>query len=155
MWVTLLRIAFLLLYLVVVAQAIFYLFAASKAFSRISMNAYAEIRNSIDQVIVGRLTFVYPATLLVGLLVVLSQVKAPGSPGFITAAIALGCVAADVALAAKFNMPINAQFRAYSAGMPGADWELLRKTWLQYIEYRAVLQVVGFLALLVGMQPVK
>ena len=77
MFVTLSRIVFLLLYLVVVAQGIFYLFYASKAFSGISMDAYAEIRNATDRVIEGRLIFVYPATLLMGLLVVLSHLKAP------------------------------------------------------------------------------
>lgn len=155
MFVSISRITFLLLYLIVVAQGIFYLFAASKAFAGISIDAYAEIRNSIDQVIEGRLRFVYPATLLTGLLVVLVLIKAPGSITFITTAVAFVCVVVDVALAVKFNIPINAQFHAYTPGMQGVDWESLRKTWLQCIEYRAVLQVVGFLALLIGIQSGK
>ena len=148
---SILRIAFLLLYLIVVSQGIFYLFAASKAFSGITIDAYAAIRNSIDQVIEWRLKFVYPATLLIGLIVVLSLGKAPGSLLFITTAIAFICVVVDLALAVKFNMPINAQFHTYTSGMEGVDWESLRKTWLQFIEYRALVQVVGFIALLVGM----
>ena len=142
---------FLLLYLVVVSQGIFYLFAASKAFSGVSIHAYAEVRNSIDQVIEWPLKFVYPATLLLGLVVVLFSMKAPGSLVFITTVIAFVCVVVDVALAVKFNMPINEQFHAYNLGMQGIDWESLRQRWLQFIEYRAVVQVVGFMALLVGM----
>ncbi|AHM58737.1 hypothetical protein D770_02325 [Flammeovirgaceae bacterium 311] len=146
------RITFLLLYLIVVSQGIFYLFAAGKALSGVSIDAYAEIRNSTDQVIEWRLKFIYPATLLVGLIaVVLSSMKAPGSLTFITTAIAFVCLVVDLALAVKFNMPINAQFHTYQAGMQGIDWESLRSTWLQFLEYRGVVQVVGFLALLVGM----
>jgi uncharacterized membrane protein len=152
MFISVARIAFLLLYLIVVSQGIFYLFAASKAFSGVSIDAYAEIRNSTDQVIEWRLKFVYPATLLIGLItVVLSFMKAPFSLPFITTAIAFLCVIVDLSLAVKFNMPINAQFHTYQAGMEGVDWESLRNTWLQFLEYRGVVQVVGFLALLVGM----
>jgi hypothetical protein len=57
--------------------------------------------------------------LLMGFLVVLSLVKAPASLSFVTAAIAFGGVVVDVVLAVKFNMPINAQFRAYPVTMPG------------------------------------
>lgn len=146
------RIVFLLLYLIVVSQGIFYLFAAGKALSCISMDAYAEIRNSTDKVIEWRLKFVYPATLLIGLIaVVLCFMKAPYSLSFITTAIAFGCVIVDLALAVKFNMPINAQFHAYQAGIQGVDWMSLRNTWLQFLEYRGMVQVVGFLTLLVGM----
>lgn len=148
---SILKIVFLLLYLIVVSQGIFYLFAASKAFSGISIDAYAQIRNSIDQVIEWRLKFVYPATLLVGLIVTLSLIKTPGSLIFITTAIAFVCVVVDLALAVKFNMPINAQFHTYTSSMQDVDWESLRKTWLEFLEYRAVVQVVGFLALLMGM----
>jgi hypothetical protein len=135
----------------VVSQGIFYLFAAGKALSGIPMDAYAAIRNSTDQVIEWRLKLVYPATLLIGLMAVLSLAKAPGSLPFITTAIAFVCVVADVAMAVKFNMPINAQFRGYTPGLPGVDWESLRRTWLQFLEYRGMVQVAGFLALLAGM----
>lgn len=150
MFVSISRILFLLLYLIVVSQGIFYLFAAGKAFSGISIDAYAEIRNSIDQVIEWRLKIVYPATLIIGLLVVLSSIKTPGSLVFITTAIAFVCVVVDVALAAKFNMPINEQFYSYSPAVQGVAWESLRQTWLQFLKYRAVTQVIGFLALLIG-----
>ena len=151
MLVVIARVAFLLFFLIVVSQGIFYLFAASKAFSGISIDAYAEIRNSIDQVIESRLKFVYPATLLIGLIAVLCLVKAPGSLAFITTAIAFACIIVDIILAVKFNMPINEQFHTYASSMQGTDWESLRKTWLQFLEYRAMVQVVGFLALLVGL----
>jgi hypothetical protein len=89
------------------------------------------------------------------LIVVLSLVKAPGSAAFLTTAVAFGCVVVDVLLAVKFNMPINGQFHQYASGGQGVDWESLRKTWLQCIEYRGAVQVVGFLALLAGIQSMK
>lgn len=150
MFVILVRTVFLLFFLVIVSQGIFYLLAASKAFSDISIDAYAEIRNSIDRVIEWPLKVVYPATLLVGLISVFSMVKVPASLPFITTTIAFLCVVVDIALAVKFNMPINEQFHSYTTGSLGTDWESLRDTWLQFIGYRAVVQVVGFLALLVG-----
>lgn len=152
MYIIVARIAFLLLYLIVVSQGIFYLFALGKALSGVSMDAYAEIRNSTDQVIEWRLKFVYPATVLIGLItVVLCFMKAPYSLLSISTAIAFVCVLLDLMMAIKFNMPINAQFQAYQAGIQGVDWTSLRNTWLQFLEYRGVVQVVGFLALLVGM----
>lgn len=145
-----LRIVFLLLYLVVVSQGIFYLLAASKAFSGISIDAYAEVRNSIDQAIEGPLKVLYPATLLIGLITTFALAKSPGSLAFITAAIAFACIVVDLSMAVKVNIPINEQFHTYSAGIEGVNWESLRQTWLRFLEYRGVVQVVGFLALLVG-----
>lgn len=145
------RIVFLLLFLVVVSQGIFYLFCLSKTLSGIPIDTYAEIRNSIDQVIEPRLKLVYPATFLVGLAATIFLIKSPGSPAFITTAIAFLCVSIDLLLAIRFNIPINTQFHQYATNVQDLDWESLRSTWLKYLEYRGVVQVIGFLSLLAGL----
>ena len=47
----LLRIVFLLFFLIIVSQGIFYLLALNKALSGISIDAYAEVRNATDKAI--------------------------------------------------------------------------------------------------------
>lgn len=150
MFTSVLRILFLLFFLIIVSQGVFYLFAMGKALSEISIPAYAEIRNSTDRVIEWRLKFVYPITLFIGIITTLFLLKTPGSPAFITTAIAIFCLLADLILAIKINMPINAKFHLYETGLKEVDWENLRRTWLQFLSYRGILQIVGFLSLLFG-----
>ena len=150
MFTVILRTVFLLFFLVIVSQGIFYLFSLSKALSGITINSYAEIRNSTDQVIEWRLKFVYPAALVIGIVATLFLLKTPQSLIFITTAIALLCLLVDLVIAIKFNMPINDQFHNYTAGVQEINWELLRRRWLYFLEIRGVVQVFGFLSLLVG-----
>lgn len=145
-----LRILFLLLFLIIVSQGTFYLFALGKALSDISIDAYAEVRNATDQVIEWRLKFVYPAALLCGLITALALIKTPGSFVFITTAIALFCLIVDLVLAVKFNMPINTEFHSYSTDAHGIAWESLRQKWLAFMGYRGMVQVIGFLSLLLS-----
>lgn len=151
MFTSVVRLLFLIFFLIIVSQGIFYLFALSKAFSEISITAYAEIRNSTDRVIEWRLKFVYPMAVLLGLITTLSLIKSPGSLAFITAAIACACLLIDLILAIKFNMPINALFNEFDTGFRDLDWESLRRTWLKFMCFRGVIQVLGFLSLLVGL----
>lgn len=151
MFTSVVRLLFLIFLLIIVSQGIFYLFALSKAFSEISITAYAEIRNSTDRVIESRLKFVYPMAVLLGLITTLSLIKSPGSLAFITAAIACACLLIDLILAIKFNMPINALFNEFDTGSRDLDWESLRRTWLKFMCFRGVIQVLGFLSLLVGL----
>lgn len=146
----LLRIFFLLFFLIIVSQGIFYLFALNKALSGISIDAYAEVRNATDQVIEWRLKFVYPAALLIGFVTTLSLIKNSGTFVLVTTAIALLCVIVDLVLAVKFNLPINSQFHNYPASLQEVDWLALRKTWLQVLEFRGLVQILGFLSLLLS-----
>ena len=148
--VTSLRMIFLLLYLVIVSQGIFYLFAVSKAYSNISMPTYAEQRNAIDLVITPRLKVVYLTSLLIGIAIIILTYKNPRCWAFISTNIAFVCLIIEISLAVKYNMPINVKFNAYAVSNHTQDWKALRHTWLQMIEYRGVLQVIGFLGLLFG-----
>lgn len=145
-----LRAAFLLFFLTIVSQGIFYLFALNKALASISIDAYAEIRNATDQVIEWRLKLVYPAALLIGVVTTLLQLKNSGIFVLVTTAIALLCVIVDLVLAVKFNVPINLQFHKYSATLQEVDWVAMRQTWLQTMEYRGLVQVLGFISLLLS-----
>lgn len=146
-----LRGIFLIFFLIIVSQGIFYLLALNKALSGISIDAYAEVRNATDQAIEWRLKFLYPAALLIGFVTTLSLIKTPDSLVFITTAIALACLAVDLFLAINFNVPINEQFQSYSADIQGiVDWQSMRRRWLQFLEYRGLVQVVGFLSLLLS-----
>lgn len=146
----LLRIIFLLLFLIIVSQGIFYLFALNKALSGISIDAYAEVRNATDQVIEWRLKLVYPAALVIGFVTTLSLIKNSGTLVLVTTAISLLCVIVDLVLAVKFNVPINSQFHDYPAAAQEVDWVAMRRTWLQILEIRGLVQVFGFLSLLLS-----
>lgn len=147
---TILRVLFILIYLVIVSQGLFYLLALSKAASALSMAAFAELRVAVDSVIDGRLKVLYNLALIIGIVILFMSWKSSSPLLILTSTLALVCIIADVFLALKFNEPINSQFYNYTSENTTVDWEALRAKWLQFLEYRAYIMVTGFLSLLAG-----
>lgn len=150
MIVYLLRIILILLYLIIVSQGLFYLFALSKAFAEISIDAFAENRKAIDLVIGDRLRFTYIASLIVCISILIMNIKNPGSLLFITTLISFICLLSDLILIVKFNLPINQAFHTYASHNHSLDWNALRHEWLKVINYRGLIQIIGFISLLAG-----
>ncbi|MEI9955433.1 MAG: hypothetical protein WDM90_03780 [Ferruginibacter sp.] len=94
--------------------------------------------------------YVIYAALLANLLLVITTIKNPGSIVFITAAIALVCLIADILLTLKGNLPINDIINQWSADNYPANWQAFRTKWFTIFQYRQVATIIGFVSLLIG-----
>ncbi|MGB5007183.1 MAG: hypothetical protein WBO39_09595, partial [Ferruginibacter sp.] len=83
-------------------------------------------------------------------LMLISNMKVPGSLLFITAAIAFVALAADTVLALKGNVPINAMINSWPADQYPANWADYRTRWMDIFQYRQFANITGFISLLAG-----
>ena len=60
------------------------------------------------------------------------------------------CFVAGMAVTVGFNMPINNQVVAWSAGAPPADWWQLRDRWWSWHIVRTLLSIAAFISLLLS-----
>jgi len=68
----------------------------------------------------------------------------------ITTAVALLCLAVDIALMTRENVPINGLIDRWSPTDYPEDWEAYRSRWFAIFGYRQVALLVGFISLLFG-----
>ncbi|WP_192821107.1 hypothetical protein [Rufibacter sp. LB8] len=146
----LLRVALLLLFIVLSAQGIFYLFAVKEAFTIISIEAFIEQRKAVDLIIGSRLKVIYFLALLLVLVVLALASKNYGSLVFITTAISCVCLLTDMGFALKISVPLNQLMATFNPDNQQVDWESLRVEWLFYIAVRGWIMIVGLLTLLAG-----
>jgi len=150
MFFTSLRTLYLLFYLVVASQGLFYFVGVHKALASISLDAFAEQRKAVDLAVAGPLKFIYIGGLLIGSFALLLFRKHYCTLEYITLAIAFLFMSADVIVASKGNIPINQAFHYYPSSNDLTTWNELREQWLRFILIRGGLSVTGLLTLLAG-----
>jgi len=137
----------LVLLTVAVSQPLFYWLALGRATARLSASAYVELRQQINAAIATRFTRLYIASLLSLLALLASAIVA--SAWFVAAgaAVASAALVADVVLAAKLNVPINARMDTWSVAAVPPDWQIHRDAWQRALNLRRVVLLTGFVAL--------
>lgn len=143
-----LRLLYLLVYLLIASQGMFYLLGIHKALSHISIGAFAEQRKAIDLVIATPLKVLYLGGLSIGLLTLLLYWKKYNTLAYATLVVAFALMVVDILLAFTQNLPINQQFHSYSAQDMDTDWAQLRAQWLYFICLRGGLAILGLAFLL-------
>jgi hypothetical protein len=140
----------LLAYSIIVSQSFMYILALKHVQLSLEANPYIELRKLIDTSMRDNFKYVIYVVLLANLLLVISTVKNPGSLLFITAAIAFTALIADTLLTVKGNLPINDIINTWSADNYPANWATYRTKWLNIFQYRQVINIIGFVSLLIG-----
>jgi hypothetical protein len=140
----------LLAYSIIVSQSFMYILALKDVQLSLEANPYIELRKLIDTSMRGNFKYVIYVALLANLLLVISTAKNPGSLLFITAAIAFAALIADTLLTVKGNLPINDIINTWSADNYPANWATYRTRWLNIFQYRQVINIIGFVSLLIG-----
>lgn len=144
-----LRTFYLLLYLFIASQGMFYLIGINRALQNISISAFVEQRKSIDAVIGDPLRFLYFSSIGIAVIILLYTFRNPGSIIFLSVALSLSCILADMSLAIKKSIPLNEIINNYPANNYN-DMQTLRKKWLSYISLRGAISIIGLLVLLSG-----
>ncbi|WP_276373251.1 hypothetical protein [Chryseolinea sp. H1M3-3] len=145
------RLLHLLSYVLVTSQVLFYLFILGDSLKVVSLDTFFELRKVIDSLMIGRFKAMYYSCLALSLVVVALAAKNPATAFFISVAMALVCLAVDLAIATKGSMPLNALMHTYSPGDKSVNWDEIRVQWLDYMKYRGVFICAGMLSLLVGL----
>lgn len=140
----------ILAYSVIVAQSFMYIVALKNVQQGMQAESYIELRKLLDINFRANYKYAVYAALLTSLLLVLVNIKSPGSLLFITSAIAFTALIADVLLMMKGNMPINKLINTWTPVHYPDNWADYRAKWLQIFFYREVATITGFISLAIG-----
>ncbi len=140
----------ILAYSVIVAQSYMYIIALKNVQHSMQAASYIELRKLLDINFRANYKYAVYAALLTSLLLVLLNIKSPGSLLFITSAIAFTALIADVLLMMKGNMPINNLINTWTVEHYPPDWAMYRAKWLRIFFYREIATITGFISLVIG-----
>ena len=143
------RIAYMCCYLVVTAQLLFYISVLGPALRKVTLENFLEQRKVIDTVMVNRIKIPYYLCILLNLVVLGISLGLP-NPVFHTTLIAFFCLLTDVAIALRYNGPLNKLTSSWPENATNADWQQVRTKWLNYINVRAVFIIIGMVSLIIG-----
>lgn len=138
----------LLSYSAIVSQSFMYILSLKNTQLALSGGSYTELRQLIDANMRGTFKYVLYAALLTNLLLVIVNIKSPSSLLFITAAIALVALIADILLTVKGSLPLNDIINNWSPEHFPDNWKEIRQEWFRVFSYRQVINITGFLSLL-------
>ncbi len=132
------------------SQAFFYLLGLGSVREHLSSSSFIEFHQTLDSVIAPRLTAVYLAALLTGLLALYLTRQQVDSPFFISTSLALLCLLADIGLAVMGDIPLNKLISTWSPAHFPTNWTEVRSQWLFYMYWRQVFSISGFLCVIWG-----
>lgn len=140
----------LLTYSIIVSQSFMYILALKDVQLNLRAGPYTEVRKLIDTSMRSNFKYVIYAALFFSLLLVILNIKNPGSLVFIAASIAFVALVADTLLTVKGNLPINDIINSWTADNIPANWADYRAKWFRIFQYRQVANITGFVSLLVA-----
>lgn len=140
----------LLAYSIIVSQSFMYILALKNVQLNLEVSSYTELRKLIDTSMRSSFKYMIYAALLTNLLLVVSTIKNPGSLLFISATIAFVALIADTLLTVKGNLPINDIINTWSSDSYPTNWTDYRAKWFNIFQYRQIINIVGFVTLLIG-----
>lgn len=140
----------MLAYSVIVAQSYMYIIALKNVQHCMQAESYIELRKLLDVNFRANYKFAVYAALVTSFILVLINIKTPGSLLFITSSIAFVALIADVLLMMKGNMPINDLINTWTVDHYPADWALYRAKWLRIFLFREIVTITGFISLVTG-----
>ena len=140
----------LMIYSMIVSQSFMYIFALRDTQLNMDAAHYIRFRKLIDRNMQAKFRYAIYTALLVSLLLI-PIAFADGSVVLIVSSlIAFGALLLDTLFTIKGNLPINSKINIWTVDQYPADWPEVRAKWLQYFQYRQVLNITGFASLVAG-----
>ncbi len=140
----------LIAYSVIASQSFMYILSLKHTQLNLNADSYTTVRKLIDASMRNNFKYVIYTALLTNIVLVTLHAKQPGSLGFITSAISLVALIADIFLTVKGNLPINDTINSWSAGNIPANWAHYRTKWFYIFQFRQWANISGFISLLIG-----
>lgn len=141
---------YVLLYIAIAAQGIFYWMGIADALEHISLGAFMEQRKAIDAVIANPLRIIYLSTLITGITLIWMLCKQPFSIMFILVVCSLLFLCVDGYFIFTKSLPLNRMIDLYEIDSHIILFESVRKEWLFYIKLRGFFAISGLLIMLTG-----
>jgi hypothetical protein len=142
------RLCFYIVYFLVAGQAVFYLLCFYRVFHEIPARQFINIRKLADPILEIRLRVIYYSSLLLGAAFVALRLSESDIFAKVISVFCFSLLLADVVLAKRHNIPLNARIRQSEELSEQAAREL-QGEWLKWIRIRGSLVITGFLLLLV------
>ena len=146
--ITLVLFLYVLLYFVLAGQAVFYKLCFSLVFKKIPAQHFINIRKLADPILEPRLPLIYYSSLAFGIAFIILAVYQGSFRTIIFATLAFIFLMADVLLAKKYNLPINAEIRNL-VNPSDITAARLQHDWIWWIDIRGNFILAGFFALII------
>ena len=146
--ITLVLLLYVLLYFVLAGQAVFYKLCFSQVFKKIPAQHFINIRKLADPILEPRLPLIYYSSLAFGIAFIILAVYQGSVRTIVFATLAFIFLLADVLLAKKYNIPINAEIRNL-VNPSDITAARLQHDWIRWIDIRGNFILAGFFVLTV------
>ena len=140
----------LMIYSMIVSQSFMYIFALRDTQLNMDAAHYIQLRKLIDRNMQAKFRYAMYGALLVSLLLVPIAFADGSIILIVSALIAFGALLLDTLVTVKGNLPINSKINNWTVDQYPADWPEVRAKWLQYYQYRQILNIAGFASLVAG-----
>ncbi len=140
----------ILAYSVIVGQSYMYIVALKNVQTDMGGGSYVQLRKLLDINFRANYKYAVYAAIIMSLLLVLINIKAPNSLLFIMAVVSFIALITDLLLMMKGNMPINNLINTWTPVHYPDNWAEYRAKWLQIFFYREVATITGFISLVIG-----
>jgi uncharacterized membrane protein len=127
-----------------------FMFFITPALATLGASSFTETTKAIDKQFFDPIPWVYTVSNFAILFVLLLLIRQWRSAAFMLTLLALICALASTASSLLINVPINVDvINNWSVQNPPAYWSQSRDTWDQANVFRAILEVIGFAALVI------
>lgn len=139
-----------LAYSFVVSQSFMYILALKNVQLNLEGGTYTTLRQLIDTNMRSTFKYVLYTAVIANIILLALNGKQAGSLLFITTAIALVALIADILITVKGNLPVNDIINSWSPDNFPSNWADYRDKWFRIFQYRQVINTLGFVSLLIG-----
>jgi hypothetical protein len=137
----------LLAYSVIVSQSFMYLLALRDTQLKMDAGNYIQFRKLVDRNMQAKFRYVTYAALLASMLLILASFLDGSLSLSVASLIAFGMLVIDTLITIKGNLPINSTINAWTNTHYPTNWEDVRARWLQFFQYRQIVNITGFAVL--------
>lgn len=141
---------YLLAYSFLVSQSFSYIISLTHVQKNLSVLSYIEFRKLTDKNFRSKFKWVFYTVLAVGPVAIWLTANEPVGLLFTTVLLSYILFWAETIIMLKGNMPINNAINTWSAENYPADWASQRDQWLYFFRLRQIVNITGFLGLLIG-----
>lgn len=138
----------LLLYSMLVSQSFSYIIFLGDVQRQMSAQAYISFRQRTDFNFKRNFKSLTYALLGSNFLIACWMLGVGEYKFFIAALLSLLCLAADVLISLKRNLPINAIINSWTIDHYPEDWQYYRRRWFKFFGWRQLFNITGFFIML-------
>jgi hypothetical protein len=139
-----------LTYSIIVSQSFMYALALRDTQLNLDALAYMQVRKLIDRNMQAKFRYATYAALLTTLLLIPMAFANGEVVLIVSSLVAFSMLVLDTIITVRGNLPINATINGWTNESYPANWQEARSKWLQYYQYRQILNITGFVALVAG-----